>query len=67
MGIGCRSWYQDERTGESSAIWPASAVAYQRRTSGISQKDYVFGGQDPPTASAKYGKNDHTFMVELDV
>lgn len=39
---GCRSWYQDERTGESSAIWPASVVAYQRRTRAGSAKDYEF-------------------------
>jgi hypothetical protein len=41
---GCRSWYQDERNGESSAIWPASVVAYQRRTRAGSAKDYVFSG-----------------------
>jgi cation diffusion facilitator CzcD-associated flavoprotein CzcO len=41
---GCRSWYQDERTGESAAIWPASVVAYQRRTRAASAKDYVFSG-----------------------
>ncbi|HLK66005.1 MAG TPA: NAD(P)/FAD-dependent oxidoreductase [Bryobacteraceae bacterium] len=39
---GCKSWYQDERTGESTAIWPASVVAYQRRTRGASAEDYVF-------------------------
>jgi cation diffusion facilitator CzcD-associated flavoprotein CzcO len=41
---GCRSWYQDERTGETPAIWPASVVAYQRRTRAASAKDYVFSG-----------------------
>jgi len=41
---GCRSWYQDERTGESVAIWPASVVAYRRRTRSGSAKDYVFRG-----------------------
>jgi hypothetical protein len=39
---GCRSWYQDERTGESSAIWPGSVVAYQIRTRAGSAKDYEF-------------------------
>jgi len=39
---GCRSWYQEERTGESAAIWPASVVAYQRRTRSGSANDYVF-------------------------
>src|SRR5262249_31018054 len=27
---GCRSWYQDARTGESAATWPGSVVAYRR-------------------------------------
>jgi len=40
---GCRSWYQDERNGESTAIWPASVVAYQRRTRSAAEGDYVFG------------------------
>jgi cation diffusion facilitator CzcD-associated flavoprotein CzcO len=40
---GCRSWYQDERTGETPAIWPASVVAYQRRTRAVSAADYTFG------------------------
>jgi cation diffusion facilitator CzcD-associated flavoprotein CzcO len=44
---GCRSWYQDERTGESTAIWPGSVVAYQRRTRGVARKDYMFGGKGP--------------------
>jgi len=40
---GCRSWYQDPRNGESTAIWPGSVVAYQRRTKSASDKDYTFG------------------------
>jgi cation diffusion facilitator CzcD-associated flavoprotein CzcO len=40
---GCKSWYQDDRTGEAPAIWPASVVAYQRRTRAASAADYTFG------------------------
>jgi cation diffusion facilitator CzcD-associated flavoprotein CzcO len=39
---GCKSWYQDDRTGETPAIWPASVIAYQRRTRSVSEKDYTF-------------------------
>jgi cation diffusion facilitator CzcD-associated flavoprotein CzcO len=37
---GCRSWYQDQRTGENTAIWPGSVVAYERRTRSASPADY---------------------------
>jgi cation diffusion facilitator CzcD-associated flavoprotein CzcO len=40
---GCRSWYQDERTGETPVIWPGSVFAYQRRTRTVSAEDYQFG------------------------
>ncbi len=40
---GCRSWYQDQRTGESAATWPGSVVSYRRRTRAASAEDYVFG------------------------
>jgi len=40
---GCRSWYQDPRTGESPAIWPGSVVSYQRRMNRVSAADYMFG------------------------
>jgi cation diffusion facilitator CzcD-associated flavoprotein CzcO len=39
---GCHSWYQDQRTGESPVVWPASVVAYQRRTRAASAEDYEF-------------------------
>jgi cation diffusion facilitator CzcD-associated flavoprotein CzcO len=38
---GCRSWYQDARTGESPVIWPGSVVAYKRRTRAVAEADYV--------------------------
>jgi cation diffusion facilitator CzcD-associated flavoprotein CzcO len=37
---GCKSWYQDHRTGESPAVWPGSVVEYQRRTRSASAEDY---------------------------
>lgn len=40
---GCRSWYQDQRTGESPVVWPGSVVDYRRRTRSASAEDYVFG------------------------
>lgn len=39
---GCKSWYQDERTGETPAIWPGSVVEYQRRTRSAAEGDYSF-------------------------
>jgi cation diffusion facilitator CzcD-associated flavoprotein CzcO len=39
---GCKSWYQDQRTGESTAIWPGSVVEYQRRTRSALASDYEF-------------------------
>ena len=40
---GCRSWYLDERTGESPALWPGSVLAYRRRTRAAEEEDYEFG------------------------
>jgi cation diffusion facilitator CzcD-associated flavoprotein CzcO len=40
---GCKSWYQDQRTGESPAVWPGSVVDYQRKTRSVSAGDYQFG------------------------
>jgi cation diffusion facilitator CzcD-associated flavoprotein CzcO len=37
---GCHSWYQDQRTGENTALWPGSVVAYVRRTRTASPADY---------------------------
>jgi cation diffusion facilitator CzcD-associated flavoprotein CzcO len=40
---GCRSWYQDQKTGESPVVWPGSVVDYRRRTRAASAEDYSFG------------------------
>ena len=37
---GCRSWYQDPRTGENTTLWPGSVIAYLRRTRSASSADY---------------------------
>jgi cation diffusion facilitator CzcD-associated flavoprotein CzcO len=37
---GCHSWYQDQRTGENTTLWPGSVVAYLRRTRAASPADY---------------------------
>jgi cation diffusion facilitator CzcD-associated flavoprotein CzcO len=37
---GCKSWYQDARTGENTTLWPGSVVAYIRRTRSASLADY---------------------------
>ena len=39
---GCRSWYQDPRTGENTTLWPGSVIAYLRRTKSAQAADYVF-------------------------
>jgi cation diffusion facilitator CzcD-associated flavoprotein CzcO len=41
---GCRSWYQDVRTGESPVIWPGSVVSYMRKTKTVAERDYVLSG-----------------------
>jgi hypothetical protein len=38
---GCRSWYQDAKTGESPVIWPGSVVSYMRKTRAVAERDYV--------------------------
>lgn len=38
---GCHSWYQDQRTGENTTLWPGSVVAYVRRTRSASPADYL--------------------------
>jgi len=40
---GCKSWYQDQRTGESPVVWPGSVVDYRRRTRSALAEDYQFG------------------------
>src|SRR5579864_5774562 len=37
---GCHSWYQDQRTGENTALWHGSVVSYVRRTRSASPGDY---------------------------
>jgi cation diffusion facilitator CzcD-associated flavoprotein CzcO len=37
---GCHSWYQDQRTGEITTLWPGSVVSYLRRTRSVSSSDY---------------------------
>jgi cation diffusion facilitator CzcD-associated flavoprotein CzcO len=37
---GCHSWYQDQRTGENTTLWPGSVVAYVRRTKHAALGDY---------------------------
>jgi cation diffusion facilitator CzcD-associated flavoprotein CzcO len=37
---GCNSWYQDQRTGEITTIWPGSVISYLRRTRSASASDY---------------------------
>ena len=44
---GCRSWYQDAKTGESPVIWPGSVVAYKRRTRAVAERDYVLSDGAP--------------------
>lgn len=39
---GCRSWYQDPRTGESPAVWPGSVVSYKLQMRRVSEADYEF-------------------------
>jgi cation diffusion facilitator CzcD-associated flavoprotein CzcO len=37
---GCRSWYQDARTGENTALWPGSVIGYMRHMSSVSTSEY---------------------------
>src|SRR6266852_6228762 len=36
----CRSWYQDQKTGENTTLWPGSVVDYMGRTRSAAAKDY---------------------------
>jgi hypothetical protein len=38
---GCKSWYQDQTTGEITTLWPGSVVSYLRRTRSVSSSDYL--------------------------
>jgi cation diffusion facilitator CzcD-associated flavoprotein CzcO len=48
---GCRSWYQDQNTGEVTTIWPASVIAYLRRTKSVSASDYIL--RSPQSADSR--------------
>jgi cation diffusion facilitator CzcD-associated flavoprotein CzcO len=37
---GCKSWYQDERTGENTTLWPGTVIEYIRRTRHAVLEDY---------------------------
>jgi cation diffusion facilitator CzcD-associated flavoprotein CzcO len=50
---GCRSWYQDPKTGESPVIWPGSVRAYQRRTKAVAERDYMLTDGAPKTLAAE--------------
>jgi cation diffusion facilitator CzcD-associated flavoprotein CzcO len=39
---GCRSWYQDQKTGENPTIWPGSVVGYILRTRSVPARDFRF-------------------------
>lgn len=38
---GCKSWYQDQRTGENTTLWPGSVLEYVRKTKRASVEDYA--------------------------
>lgn len=38
---GCKSWYQDQRTGENPTLWPGSVLEYVRKTRHASRADYT--------------------------
>jgi cation diffusion facilitator CzcD-associated flavoprotein CzcO len=44
---GCRSWYQDQKTGEITTLWPGSVIAYLRRTRSVSLSDYELRSPRP--------------------
>ena len=37
---GCKSWYQDQRTGENTTLWPGSVLEYVRKTRHAARADY---------------------------
>jgi len=52
---GCRSWYQDAKTGESPVIWPGSVVAYKRRTRAVNEQDYLLSNGAAKTVAVRQG------------
>jgi cation diffusion facilitator CzcD-associated flavoprotein CzcO len=49
---GCRSWYQDAKTGESPVIWPGSVVSYQIKTRSVAESDYLLSSGAARSAAA---------------
>lgn len=37
---GCRSWYQDAKTGRNTILWPDTTIAFWRRTRSVRTRDY---------------------------
>jgi cation diffusion facilitator CzcD-associated flavoprotein CzcO len=50
---GCRSWYQDSKTGENPVIWPGSVVSYLRRTKTVAEADYLLSAVTPEALAAR--------------
>ena len=50
---GCRSWYQDAKTGESPVLWQGSVVAYKRRTKTVAERDYMLSNGTPTAVAAE--------------
>lgn len=42
---GCRSWYQDPRSGRNTVLWPDTSVAFWRRTRRTRLSDYLVDGR----------------------
>jgi cation diffusion facilitator CzcD-associated flavoprotein CzcO len=40
---GCRSWYQDPRSGRNTTLWPDTSIAFWRRTRVARMSDYLLG------------------------
>lgn len=38
---GCRSWYQDPRSGRNTVLWPDTTIAFWRRTRRSRLSDYI--------------------------
>jgi hypothetical protein len=37
---GCRSWYQDPRSGRNTILWPHTTISFWRRTRRAHMSDY---------------------------
>ena len=44
---GCRSWYQDPRTGRNTLLWPDTTIAFLRRTRRLRSVDYTIRSRTP--------------------